>query len=73
MRSFNIGDHVRVSETVASEYASCTGIVVAIEQRQAGPAAIIEYVVEFNGPVRRHFLGVHIVETTNARPSASTE
>ena len=31
-----IGDHVRVSDTVASEYAGASGVIVAIEDRNAG-------------------------------------
>jgi hypothetical protein len=70
MRSFKIGDHVCVSRSVSSDYAGSTGIVVAVEQREAGPTAAMEYVVEFNGVFRRNFLGFHLTDRLEVRNSA---
>ena len=55
-----IGDRVRVSETLQSEYAGVTGVIVAIEQRQAGVPNLAECEVEFKDRVRRRFLGFQL-------------
>jgi hypothetical protein len=46
-----IDDPVRVSETLASEYAGASGVIVAIEERQAGVITLAECEVEFNDGV----------------------
>jgi hypothetical protein len=55
MASVQIGDQVRVSESVASEYAGRFGVVVAMEQRRAGVITMTECEVEFKDGVRRMF------------------
>jgi len=55
-----IGNRVRVSETLQSEYAGVTGVIVAIEQRQAGVLNLAECEVEFKDQVRKRFLGFHL-------------
>ncbi len=59
---FKIGDRVRVSNAVASEYAGSTGTVVAVEQRAAGVIQLSECDIEFADGVRRRFLGFHLTE-----------
>jgi hypothetical protein len=66
MPSIQIGDRVRVAENVASDYASCIGVVVATEHRQTGPNSILECVVEFEGSFRRSFLAFHLTRVLNA-------
>jgi hypothetical protein len=61
-----ISDRVRVSETMASEYAGASGVIVAIEQRQAGVITLAEYEVELKDAVRRRFLGFQL--TRLAKP-----
>ncbi|PYS36148.1 MAG: hypothetical protein DMG14_25330 [Acidobacteria bacterium] len=68
MKTLKIGDRVRVSETLASEYAGANGVIVAIEERQAGVIHLSECEVEFRNGVRRHFLGFQLT-----RVSAATE
>ena len=63
-----IGDRVRVSETLVSEYARASGVIVAIEKREAGVITLAECEVEFNDGVRRRFLGFQLT-----RLSAATE
>ena len=55
-----IGDRVRVSETLLTGYAGVTGVIVAIEQRQAGVLNLAECEVEFKDRVRERFLGFQL-------------
>ena len=57
---WSIGDSVRVSEGVASDFAGRTGMIVALERRQAGAAEMAECTVEFEGATRRQFLGFQL-------------
>jgi hypothetical protein len=56
MTRLEIGQSVRISGTVASEYADTCGWIVALEQRHAGALQLAEYEVEFKDGARRHFL-----------------
>jgi hypothetical protein len=62
MESFNIGDCVRVLDSVlGSEFVGRVGIVVAIERRRTAAAMqIVECVVEFDEKVRRRFVGFQL-------------
>ena len=61
-----IGDHVRVSETVASEYAGESGVIVAIEERKAGTITLSECEIEFRNGIRRRFLGFQLTRVSQA-------
>jgi hypothetical protein len=55
-----IGDRVRVTDAIASEYAGRTGIVVAVEERGVNSLHLSECEIEFADGVRRRFLGFHL-------------
>jgi hypothetical protein len=61
-----IDDRVRVLETLASEYAGASGVIVAIEQRQAEVTAIAECEVEFKDGARRRFLAFQLTRLPEA-------
>lgn len=55
-----IDDRVRVVETLASEYAGCSGVIVAVEERQPGVGRLAECEVEFKDGARRRFLAFQL-------------
>jgi hypothetical protein len=65
-----IGDSVRVSESISSDFAGRTGMIVALERRQAGTVEILECTVEFDGTIRRQFLGVQLSRANSEQKNA---
>ena len=66
MVRLKIGDRVRVSQAVASEYAGANFLIVAIEERQAGVITLAECEIEFKDGVRRRFLGFQLTRLSAA-------
>jgi hypothetical protein len=58
MLRFKIGDSVRVSQNVFSDYAGRVGIVVAAQQR--GVSSPIECEIEFTDGTRRRFVSFQL-------------
>jgi hypothetical protein len=67
---WNIGDSVRVSEGVSSDFVGRTGMIVALERRQAGMDEILECTVEFAGAIRRQFLGRQLSRADSEQKNA---
>ena len=60
MSAFEIGDRVRVSSLIASEYADSLGVVVTVEQRDVGPLQVTDCRVEFKDGRRRWCPSFHL-------------
>ena len=63
MTGVQIGDQVRVSESVASDYAGRFGVIVRMEERKAaGVITMTECEVQFTDGVRRVYFAFQLTQ-----------
>src|SRR5688572_16720959 len=70
-QDFNIGDYVRVLDSVlGSEFVGSVGIVTAIERwGTASAVRMLECEVEFGGKVRRRFVASQLERVESSGPN----